>query len=1064
MALTEAQRQEWLTEDNHRIVIMDLEYHNGVSKQMLRLSSYPYVLPIGDSTLDPLDGITLLSNLVYDDVIDNVPNIITRLDSDETIGGIDLLNLDGEYDYLLNDVTIVGHKIILYIGDNKWSRNNFIPILDGVVSGVTSTSPNNIQLLLRDQKEGLNVPLQGQVIDTTYWGNLMDDVDDAHTAGGFQGTIFNSTDGIYDRAKSVLPDTTKDSHVPLCLGQCFNIEPVLVDSFNHIYQIHDSDEGIERVVEVRSNGVPLLGPNPRSMILTDASNSGFVVDDTITDNSDYNIGGRVYKTEGTAPAQTIYYYPNDPANDFTASTGTFTANIDSQPEISSDPNLLNESIYDLITWASDWTWISGKLSVNQTTAPAQFISIDFNEADTIHGQEYVIKVVVSNFVDGGTGANLQLYAGYSGAISTITGNGIHQVVLTADHAGRPGGADGLWIGSNRGTVSVQADVSLWSIKDLNTSAAQATAVLPDSVGTRVHRMDVGTWSASPPRWANGFVIGEIIEDDTDPTIFGTVVNTTGDTRDNDYVIYYTPDDPANDFTVSSGTFTGLISNAVSTAVTPVVDNDGSTGQYEVDLNLGVIRLLDHDQGTQITCDVIGQNGRSDIAPVDAGPLEPHSAAYLIEWILLEKAGIPFTFLCQETFPYTGSRGFDNLSHMGVFYKEEVVISDVVNKIISSVGGFLRFKSIACKLQLYKLVDPVGETPDLYLVDDDVIEDGVSLAAIEEPKYAMTLGYRKNWKTQDEGALAGSIADASSPNYRLDHYNSFKNEYSTLYKNLGLNNYYNYRTNTLDSSQDLTLWNETGTNVVALSATPSPNGNGVCYDLTDNDPSSKEILWESVIPSSYAIGDIWTSSILIKKTAVSAQKDCGILVQYINSTTDPYSYITLNPHTGELTFLDNDGTNCIIVGSDVLSSGDWWRVNLSSYSEDAGITSINMNIYAASGLITDTQIITVFEPYLNPGLDLDIDYQYPLAEDAPIIETFIYSESDAQDELDRRAVLRSQRRRIINVQSLATSFTYDIGDIVNITHNRFGLDPGKNAVIIGIEESPTSNRVNLDLWL
>jgi hypothetical protein len=888
MALTSAQQQEWLTEDNFRIVLIDLQYYHPVNGlQMLRISSYPYVMPIGDSTIDPIDGITIEKDLGYDDIISNVPNIVTRLDSDETIGAIDLLNTDGEYDWLLNDVTIVGHKLIVYIGDNLWIRDNFIPILEGVVSGVTSTSPTNIQLLIRDKKESLNVPLQGQVIDTTYWANLMDDIDNAHTAGGFQGTIYNSTDGLYDRTKAVLPEATKDTHVPICLGKCFNIEPVLVDSFNHIYFIHDSDEGIAEVTEVRSNGIPLLGPNPRSMTLTDAS-PAFIVGDIITDNNDIRISGRIFKTEGTAPAQTIYYYPADDNFPFTGSSGTFTANIDSEPEMNNDYLLLEETRYDLITFANSWTWSTGKLSVNQTLAAPEYISINYQDVETTNGAEYVIKIKVENFVDGGTGAGLKVWAGYAGATSaTITANGEYQFVLTTDNTGRPVGADTLLIESNRGTVSLTADVTLWSVKELNTGAAQATAVAPIEGGDRIHSMALGSYSK---KGGGGFFVGEVIIDNnyteiTDTNaIWGTVTGFSGSSGQGNYILFYTPNSlingTGNDFSASTGLFRGYVSGSEATAVNPVILNTGSTGQYEVDLNLGVIRLLDHAQGTQITCDVTGQNGRSDLVSPTAEPTFPYSASDLIEWILLEKAGISFIEICQETFPYTGSKAFDNLASLGVFYKEEVLIVDAINFIANSVGGYLRFKDTACKLQLYKFIDPIGEIPDLFLVDDDIIENGVSLNAIEEPKYALTIGYQKNWKTQDEGSLAGAIADASSPYYSVSLLNEFKNEYSTIYKRL---------------------------------------------------------------------------------------------------------------------------------------------------------TAITLD-------------------------------EFPLAEDAPIIETAIFNESDAQEEIDRRAVLRGTRRRIIRVQSLASSFTYDIGDVVHITHNRFGLTNGKNALIISMEENPTSNRVTLDLWL
>lgn len=215
----------------------------------------------------------------------------------------------------------------------------------------------------------------------------------------------------------------------------------------------------------------------------------------------------------------------------------------------------------------------------------------------------------------------------------------------------------------------------------------------------------------------------------------------------------------------------------------------------------------------------------------------------------------------------------------MFYRNGTTVLDISTRVINSVGGFMRFKSAICKLQLYILKEPLGESEDFSLYPDDIIENGISVVGIEEPKKSITLGYKKNWKTQDEGSLAGMLTDSTSPHYDLSVLNSFMHEYSTEYQETGL------------------------------------------------DPA-----------------------------------------------------------------------------------------------------------------------------------------EYPLAEDMELVETTIWDIDDADAELTRRIGLRDQRRQIIRINSLATSFTYDIGDIVKVYHPRFGLDFGRTAIIIGMEESPTSKRVNLDVWL
>jgi len=677
MALSETQRQKWLSEDFHRIVLMDLGYHDGTSVSTLHFSSYPYIMPQGDTAWDSgIDSEGAKENLIYDDIIYNIPNITSRIDSSSSVGSIELINSDGEYDYLLRDVTIVGHPIKLYIGDTAWPRENFILILDGIVSAVSSSSPEKINLSVRDRKEALNIPLQSDLITMEYWSELMDRIADIDFQGRITTNLNPFTQKSYSRALANLPESTENTHVPICLGKCFNIEPILIDSFNHIYLIHDGDgQGIFSVDEVRSNGVPLgTDKGNRKFTVTNVIGS-FIVGETIIDNDDSTINGVIFAVNDVVPDNTLL------------ETGTLDSLLET---ISGEP-------------------------LTETSTP------------------------------------------------------------------------------------------------------------------------------------------------------------TGDTQ----IISYTINDIDFDFSSSSGTFIGSISGATATAGTPEI----LVTQYEVDLTIGLIRLLDHSNGTQITCDVTGQNGASTLRSISAPDLIEYSAADIIEWILLEKAGIDPADICYNTFNPVGIDPFLNTDALGIYYTDETTVLNAITSIINSVGGFTRYSSDICKLQLVRLEDPVDKTVDLILGPDDIIYNGISIASIEEPKKSITLGYKKNWKTQDEGSLAGSIVEADSSDYNIALLNSYKDEYSTKF-----------------------------------------------------------------------------------------------------ATT-----------------------------------------NIS-------------------------------------------EIEYPLAEDVDIIETFLYDGDKAQNELDRRIILRKQRRHIIRIRSIATSFTYTIGDIVFIEHPRFGLENGKKAMIIGIEESPTTKRVTLDVWL
>jgi len=84
-----------------------------------------------------------------------------------------------------------------------------------------------------------------------------------------------------------------------------------------------------------------------------------------------------------------------------------------------------------------------------------------------------------------------------------------------------------------------------------------------------------------------FTIGEIIEDDTDPTIQGVVTANTG-TAPNLTIQYYLIGDPLNDFTVATGALTGQTSASTATAVAPTdVNGAVALGITVIHANTGV---------------------------------------------------------------------------------------------------------------------------------------------------------------------------------------------------------------------------------------------------------------------------------------------------------------------------------------------------------------------------------------------------------------------------------------------------------------------------------------------
>ena len=266
-----ATEQEWLDEDNHKIILIEIAYHDGTGLNVKYFSDYPYVLSFGDSFTNIIGG--TVTSVSYDDILFNISHITTRIGSTKSLGNLTLLNTLGEYDELLAITNAwEGHTIKIYIGAPEWTRNQFILILEGVVEALTAPQPHLLAISLRDKKEVLNVATQETTIfytdvDNDYLINTNNDGLYDKFNNIFVKKLYD-TSGTYldfDTSLGVIPSGTENTVVPICLGKVFNIAPVLVDSYNHVYQIHECPDstnyGVSVVSEVRANGVKLTGVN-----------------------------------------------------------------------------------------------------------------------------------------------------------------------------------------------------------------------------------------------------------------------------------------------------------------------------------------------------------------------------------------------------------------------------------------------------------------------------------------------------------------------------------------------------------------------------------------------------------------------------------------------------------------------------------------------------------------------------------------------------------------------------------------------------------------------------------
>jgi hypothetical protein len=183
-----AQQQAWLSEDNEKIIICDIVYHDGNSTQVGYFSNYPYITPHNTSFIDLLD--VSVNNIPYIDNLINIPNIISRIDADINIGAIEFLNADGKFDEFIT-YAWEGWPLKIYIGDKSWEKDDFILILEAISSVISSPRPNIMSLGIRDKKEVFNVNAQTQLITQPYVSALYTDYLNKYGVQPFIETLDN---------------------------------------------------------------------------------------------------------------------------------------------------------------------------------------------------------------------------------------------------------------------------------------------------------------------------------------------------------------------------------------------------------------------------------------------------------------------------------------------------------------------------------------------------------------------------------------------------------------------------------------------------------------------------------------------------------------------------------------------------------------------------------------------------------------------------------------------------------------------------------------------------------
>ena len=203
--MTEIEYQRWLRNDQaRRTVLLEID-----TDPVRRLSVIPYTTLPDDAT----------PNVKYDALIKGGVGYREQLSLDGGSTGsyasIELHNEDGSLDPWLGSVW-KNREIRVYYGDVAWERADYRLVAAGVVDRCEQ-SRDTMTITLVDPLERLDNAVTEQLL------------------GG--------------------SGQEADRLMPVCLGECHNITPRLVNAATHTYRWHGTT--VERLIEVRDRGVPV---------------------------------------------------------------------------------------------------------------------------------------------------------------------------------------------------------------------------------------------------------------------------------------------------------------------------------------------------------------------------------------------------------------------------------------------------------------------------------------------------------------------------------------------------------------------------------------------------------------------------------------------------------------------------------------------------------------------------------------------------------------------------------------------------------------------------------------
>jgi hypothetical protein len=136
----------------------------------------------------------------------------------------------------------------------------------------------------------------------------------------------------------------------------------------------------------------------------------------------------------------------------------------------------------------------------------------------------------------------------------------------------------------------------------------------------------------------------------------------------------------------------------------------------------------------------------------------------------------------------------------------------------------------------------------------------------------------------------------------------------------------------------------------------------------------------------------------------------------------------------------------------------WRIKV-GYSPSTAVQSVDD---LAGGATADVQNFVTEEYRYLTYENETVRLKNNVASER-VFNTNLADEADAQVLLDRLAAIYSVKRMVFQVTVYKTLYRYFIGDMVRLKYDRYGLENGRNFMIVGVSDNAATGQTVFSLW-